>query len=203
MTVKTKKERVKELIGKSAMQCFARYGLEKTTLDDIAKVVGLNKASLYYYYKNKEDIFLEVAVNEGEQSIRDLQEKTLQQHGLEQQVAFYLQERFNYYKNVLNLNKISPEMVNRLLPRFFELYDGMVQEEIRFLATLISNGIQAEEIMHTDAEQLAGSLMNMCDALKHNTEQQALLKGSGTTDYSMAIANLTLLVNLIFRGLKK
>lgn len=203
MTVKTKKERVKELIGKSAMQCFARYGLEKTTLDDIAKVVGLNKASLYYYYKNKEDIFLEVAVNEGEQSIRDLQEKTLQQHGLEQQVAFYLQERFNYYKNVLNLNKISPEMVNRLLPRFFELYDGMVQEEIRFLATLISNGIQAEEIMHTDAEQLAGSLMNMCDALKHNTEQQALLKGSATTDYSMAIANLTLLVNLIFRGLKK
>lgn len=203
MTVKTKKERVKELIGKSAMQCFARYGLEKTTLDDIAKAVGLNKASLYYYYKNKEDIFLEVAVNEGEQSIRDLQEKTLQQHGLEQQVAFYLQERFNYYKNVLNLNKISPEMVNRLLPRFFELYDGMVQEEIRFLATLISNGIQAEEIMHTDAEQLAGSLMNMCDALKHNTEQQALLKGSATTDYSMAIANLTLLVNLIFRGLKK
>lgn len=203
MTVKTKKERVKELIGKSAMQCFARYGLEKTTLDDIAKAVGLNKASLYYYYKNKEDIFLEVAVNEGEQSIRDLQEKTLQQHGLEQQVAFYLQERFNYYKNVLNLNKISPEMVNRLLPRFFELYDGMVQEEIRFLATLISNGIQAEEIMHTDAEQLAGSLMNMCDALKHNTEQQALLKGSATTDYSMAITNLTLLVNLIFRGLKK
>ena len=203
MTVKTKKERVKELIGKSAMQCFARYGLEKTTLDDIAKAVGLNKASLYYYYKNKEDIFLEVAVNEGEQSIRDLQEKTQQQHGLEQQVAFYLQERFNYYKNVLNLNKISPEMVNRLLPRFFELYDGMVQEEIRFLATLISNGIQAEEIMHTDAEQLAGSLMNMCDALKHNTEQQALLKGSATTDYSMAIANLTLLVNLIFRGLKK
>ncbi|WP_376751862.1 hypothetical protein, partial [Sphingobacterium multivorum] len=25
------------------MECFERYGLEKTTLEDIAKTVGLNK----------------------------------------------------------------------------------------------------------------------------------------------------------------
>ena len=63
-----KKEQVKERIGKAAMECFVQYGLDKTTLDDIAKKIGLNKASLYYYYKNKEDIFLEIAIKEGEAS---------------------------------------------------------------------------------------------------------------------------------------
>ncbi|ULT26448.1 TetR/AcrR family transcriptional regulator [Sphingobacterium sp. E70] len=72
-----KKEQVKERIGQAAMECFERYGLEKTTLDDIAKAVGLNKTSLYYYYKNKEDIFIEVAIREGESFINTLQQSTL------------------------------------------------------------------------------------------------------------------------------
>jgi AcrR family transcriptional regulator len=99
----SKKELVKEKIGRSAMQCFAKFGLDKTTLDDIAQAVGLNKASLYYYYKNKEDIFIEVALKEGEDFINSLQETTLLKEGVENRTAFYLESRFNYYKNVLNM----------------------------------------------------------------------------------------------------
>jgi AcrR family transcriptional regulator len=58
-------EKKKEIL-KAASDCFARYGYEKTTLDDIGKMVGLNKASLYYYYKNKEAIFSEVVFEETE-----------------------------------------------------------------------------------------------------------------------------------------
>ena len=56
----------KQEILKAASECFARFGYEKTTLDDIGKMVGLNKASLYYYYKNKEDIFAEVVLQAGD-----------------------------------------------------------------------------------------------------------------------------------------
>ncbi|HUP12202.1 MAG TPA: TetR/AcrR family transcriptional regulator, partial [Niastella sp.] len=80
--IKSRKQDIKEKIGKAAMQCFARYSLEKTTLDDIARVVHLNKASLYYYYKNKEDIFLDVAVREGQHYLLTLQQKTKTKKGL-------------------------------------------------------------------------------------------------------------------------
>jgi len=76
-----KKEQVKERIGQAAMECFERYGLEKTTLEDIAKTVGLNKTSLYYYYKNKEDIFIEVAIREGQSFIDTLQKKYIEKEG--------------------------------------------------------------------------------------------------------------------------
>src|SRR5580698_9343002 len=102
-----KKEIVKEKIGQVAMKCFSKYGLDKTTLDDIAKKVGLNKASLYYYYKNKEDIFLETAIKEGEDYISSFQTKALVKKGIENQVWFYLESRFNYYINVLNMNSVS------------------------------------------------------------------------------------------------
>ena len=40
----------REQILKAAAECLSQYGYEKTTLSDIGKLVGLNKASLYYYY---------------------------------------------------------------------------------------------------------------------------------------------------------
>jgi TetR/AcrR family transcriptional regulator, biofilm operon repressor len=199
----TKKELVKQKIGTGAMQCFSKYGLEKTTLDDIAKTIGLNKASLYYYYKNKEDIFLEVALSEGQGFISTLQQKVLLKKGTETRVQYYLQERVQYYMHVLNKNKVSTETLQKILPRFFELYDDMMKAEIKFVASLIKEGIKAGDLMKTDADKLSSSLINMSDALKHSVEQQALLKGETEADYTMSLQEMKFLVQLIFNGLKK
>lgn len=198
-----KKETVKLKIGQGAMQCFSKYGLEKTTLDDIAKTVGLNKASLYYYYKNKEDIFLEVALSEGKQFLTSLQEKVFLKKGVEARVQFYLQERVQYYMHVLNKNKVSTETLNKILPRFFELFDGVMKEEIKFLTAICKEGIKTGEIIKTDADKLSSSLINMSDALKHSVEQQALLKGETEADYTLSLQEMKFLVSLIFNGLKK
>ncbi len=198
-----KKEQVKLKIGAAAMQCFARYGLEKTTLDDIAKAIGLNKASLYYYYKNKEDIFLEAALREGEQFISNLQTKALQKKGVESRTLFYLQERVLYYMHVLNKNKVTTDTLHKMLPRFFELYDEMMKVEIKFLIGLLKEGMKTGQIIKTDAEKLASSLINMSDALKHSVEQHALLKGETEADYTLSLQEMKLLIQLIFNGLKK
>jgi AcrR family transcriptional regulator len=198
-----KKEQVKVKIGKVAMQCFAKFGLDKTTLDDIAKAVGLNKASLYYYYKNKEDIFLEVAIREGQDFLNSLQEKVLEKRGTENRVAFYLRQRVDYYKNVLNMNRVSAETLNKMLPKFFELFDGVMKQEMKFLASLISEGIKKGELIKTNADKLASSLINMNDAFKHHVEHKAILKMQGEIDYTQSMDEMELLVSLIFKGLKK
>jgi TetR/AcrR family transcriptional regulator, biofilm operon repressor len=198
----SKKEQVKENIGRAAMQCFTRFGLEKTTLDDIAGAVGLNKASLYYYYKNKEDIFLDTAMREGGQYIHRLQSQTLEKRGIEEKVLFYLRERVLYYMHVLNKNKVNTETLARMLPRFFELYDRLMQEETRFLKTLLLTGMKEGEIIKTNAAKLASSLINTSDALKHSVEQQALLKKQTTPDYTLCLDELKFMVQLIFNGLK-
>ena len=45
------------LILSASQKRFGRYGLSKTTMNEIAADVNMSKASLYYYFKNKEDIF--------------------------------------------------------------------------------------------------------------------------------------------------
>lgn len=45
----------------AATTLFARYGFKRTTMEDIASESGLSRASLYVQFRNKEDIFRELA----------------------------------------------------------------------------------------------------------------------------------------------
>ncbi|MBN1182603.1 MAG: TetR/AcrR family transcriptional regulator [Bacteroidales bacterium] len=51
---------VKTLIIDSATKFFSKYGFHKTTMDEIAKNIHKAKGVLYYYFKNKEELFNEV-----------------------------------------------------------------------------------------------------------------------------------------------
>lgn len=196
-----KKDAIKEKIRQGAMTCFERYGLEKTTLDDIARMVGLNKATFYYYYKNKEDIFLEAAIFEGELFLQTLQERVRTKTGIRDQIGYYLQERLNYYTHVLNMNKISVDSLQKLLPGFFELYESVLQKEIKFLTELLEVARQQKEIVVDDSTELATLFIHTGDAVKHATEQKALLQNNMHVDYTVAQKEIQLITTYIFKGL--
>jgi AcrR family transcriptional regulator len=42
---------------RAAFECFARYGLRRTSMEDIAKGAGMSRPALYLHYAGKEDIF--------------------------------------------------------------------------------------------------------------------------------------------------
>ena len=55
---------IKNLIVESATMHFSKYGFHKTTMDEIAKHIHKAKGVLYYYFKNKEELFNEVLKHE-------------------------------------------------------------------------------------------------------------------------------------------
>jgi len=55
---------IKKLIVESATKFFSKYGYHKTTMDEIAKQIHKAKGVLYYYFKNKEELFNEVLKQE-------------------------------------------------------------------------------------------------------------------------------------------
>lgn len=57
---------VRKALLSSASGIFARYGYQKTTVDDLAKAAGKGKSTFYYYYKSKEEIFRDVIEKEAQ-----------------------------------------------------------------------------------------------------------------------------------------
>jgi TetR/AcrR family acrAB operon transcriptional repressor len=46
-----------------AIDCFARYGYQATSIDRIARAAGLTKGAIYYHFKDKEDLLFEAVKN--------------------------------------------------------------------------------------------------------------------------------------------
>ena len=52
----------KQKILDGALKVFKIHGIEKTTMDEVAHESGFGKATLYYYYTSKDEVFVDIMV---------------------------------------------------------------------------------------------------------------------------------------------
>lgn len=57
------KEAAKDKIIKAAFHVFTKKGYHHSTMNDIAKEVGVSKAALYQYFKNKKELLNEIVLS--------------------------------------------------------------------------------------------------------------------------------------------
>ncbi|HIH74681.1 MAG TPA: TetR/AcrR family transcriptional regulator [Methanosarcina sp.] len=50
--------------------CFARYGVKKTGIEDLTEGMGIAKSSFYSFFESKEDLFLQI-FKEEQEALRD------------------------------------------------------------------------------------------------------------------------------------
>ena len=60
----TEKETIRVKLMEAGRSCFLRFGMTKTTLDDLVRPAGIAKASFYLFFANKEALFLELLIAE-------------------------------------------------------------------------------------------------------------------------------------------
>ncbi len=60
----TEKERIRERLFDAGRSCFTRYGLKKTTIDDLVRPAGIAKSSYYLFFESKESLYVEVLMAE-------------------------------------------------------------------------------------------------------------------------------------------
>ena len=199
----TRKELTKEKIQQAAYKCVARFGFEKTTLDDIAKEVGLNKASLYYYYKNKEEIFLEVTTTATRRFVETLQLSTLEKKGTAAAlVAHYLYERSVYFLQLIEQVHISEETLQQVEPLFYELIQDVAAKEVDFLSKILERAIVSREIRPVAPAQLAANLIALSDALKEKAKAGAADRRNTAAISADIRSNLNFMLDILFGGLK-
>lgn len=163
---------------KAASSCFGRYGYEKTTLDDIGKLVGLNKASLYYYYKNKESIFSEVIYTEADEFVRNVFTSIEYAQGFKTKILTYLVERHKYIRNSMNLNQLSVESANKIAPIFNVMYEKIMNREIELITGILENAVSESEIIECDSQRIAKSILIVAEGIRSRIDCQLVSEES-------------------------
>jgi len=188
---------------RAAGQCFARFGFSKTTMDDIGSMVGLNKASLYYYYKNKEAIFCEIIEDEGERFISALKEKISDLPGWDKRIQAYLLERRRYFQQTTNLHNLSGQATEQLKfqPMFRTLANRFSDRESDLIKDILDQAVEKGCIRRVDTKKTASIVLALANSLK--TGRQPTGSPQDETDFKRVEEDTRFAVELILQGLKR
>ena len=94
----------KEQILKAAGNIFAKFGLKKTTMDEIAKIARIGKSTIYYYFKSKESIFTEIIGKESTILRQKLNEAIDKVATPQEKIKNYLTTRMKHLSELVNYN---------------------------------------------------------------------------------------------------
>lgn len=126
---------------KAADKRFAKHGLNKTTLDEIARDLRIGKATLYHYFKSKDDLFYQTISWEVEQYIQNVT-STLQNSEL--QITNRLLEYFSYKENLNQHSKLLYDMLVKVIEGYSleeenKILNDLFRAEEELLKTVLTD----------------------------------------------------------------
>lgn len=129
-----------------AKKLMQQYGLKKTTMEDIAKAAGKSKSTLYYYFKNKEEIFDRVINLEIDEFFQTVKTAVDNQADAISMLKAYIVTKIETLRDKTNLYRfaIESDLQGRINKEFTNLRNRYDNEERKLINTILKNGIEAK-----------------------------------------------------------
>ncbi len=145
-----KKENNKQVVRSElleiAQKLFSKFGFDRTTMETIAKAAHKGKSTLYYYFKNKEEIFAAVIEKEGQIIQNELIKVINQNKPSKQLFKEYVLKRSKLFKSLVNYyNVFKEDYLNniKIIEKYRKKHD---QFELWALKQILIKGIMNKEL---------------------------------------------------------
>lgn len=144
---------IKEVI-EAAKVLFQRYGLKKTTMEDIAKFVGKGKSTLYYYFPSKIEIFEAVIENEIRELFESIEIAASKEVTARQKLKVYWLTRLQKLEKMCNLSQVLKEEIMDHAITIFNLKRKHLHEELALVKGFLIFGIENGEFRPETEEHI-------------------------------------------------
>lgn len=149
---KRKDEVIKAEILEAAGLVFQKWGLNKTTMEDIAQQAGKGKSSLYYYYESKEAIFETVIMNEFDKILSTAKKNIQILDSAKDQLKKYIVFSLTEIKNTAMIYTIVRNELKKNKAFIEKIRDTFEATEIAFVKSILIKGIQSKEFNFMESE---------------------------------------------------
>ncbi len=136
-----KKEKA-ELILNTAKKMFGRYGLQKTTLDEIARMARVAKGTIYSYFGTKKRVYLEVLRREAKEIVDNILSSVNQQASPADKLLAFTRAKFRYMRQAINLLNLDREGIEKLLPSAERIRDELFEQEVHIIRSILEEGVE-------------------------------------------------------------
>ena len=190
-----------ELILEAARKRFAHYGIAKTTMNEIAADIGMSKASLYYYFPDKERLFVAVVDKDIDEFVEAIEDIIKKPSKASFKLKKYVSIRNTFFKRLMSLPKVEHAAVAEFAPVVNELKVNLFNKEKKRIEKIIELGIKDNEFMRVNPEIYADLFLSALIGLRTSRFAPGFLL---TEENYEKIASQTLLfADLFLKSLRK
>jgi TetR/AcrR family transcriptional regulator len=154
-------------IVEAAIKRFAHFGVAKTTMSEIAADLSLSKASLYYYFPDKLNLYGAVLQYIADQDAREHDENLAKEKDPYKAIMDYLERRTEFiikYYNILEfLKSVSP---SKIPPELQPIFSNLKKRELNRLNLVIEKGVKSGQFKIKDIKRTAELLFDFLDGFR-------------------------------------
>ena len=157
MVTKIKNDENEKLdaIVNAAQKRFGHYGLCKTTMNEIASDIGMGKASLYYYFPDKEKLFEAVVIKEQNEFLAEVNKMIKPGVKAPLLLKQYVTKRMVYFQRFLNLALLKSESISNPKPVICRMCNDFRAKEVELIQSIIQIGISNKEFRKVNSLEYA------------------------------------------------
>lgn len=166
MTEQVKSRNKVGQIIEAAQKLFGSYGIEKVSMQEIADELKLSKASLYYYFPDKESLYKAVLEKEHKEFISTLEGIFHTMKNPEDMLKEYVKLRLEYFNRLLNLSRLRLEAYSNLKPVFRETLLSFREKEKELITGILRKGVETGMFHINNVECMASLFIDLLKGLR-------------------------------------
>lgn len=198
MSNSSKDEFVKNQIIEAAKTVFKTHGYNKANMGLIAEASGKGRSTLYYYYKNKEDVFKAFMFDFHKPIIKSYTSKISDLNTIEKNLSIYVNENIIHLENALETYKVILNDLKQGIDFISSIAVKVREQDIEMIEKCLIWAIENKEIETLDKTHinfLATTIVNTIDNTKKEFFIYETFKGN-------ILTKINWINNLLIQSLK-
>ena len=145
----------------AALDVFSLYGFNGASLDEIAQIAEMHKSNIFYYYENKEALYVEVLTTVMQKWLAPLQALEAELEPVEA-LTHYLMTKIETAKTQPKASRLFALEVIQGAPHILPILKGPLKKLFKRKAKVISNWQEQGKISAGIDAELLGSVDICC-----------------------------------------
>ena len=167
---------IRDRILEAAEEIFSRFGFKKTTMDEIAESLHKAKGSIYYYFKNKEDVFKSILEKQSSLFRNEVKKAIDKEASVENKLEAYIltmikmPEKLSIYYQALKDEYLSG------YPFIKKIRRDHFRDELEIIKNILKEGIDRGVFEIKQIESTAVTVLSVLKGLENEQEGMMVIK---------------------------